>query len=92
MLHAAGRRSQLLPDVDREVVRGEERDWPLDRQVRLGQRHQAALLPPSLHLIVIGLSFQVVEMVLNGLRLDDRGELVGVGAIINSRETSHWLT
>ena len=92
MLHAAGRRPQLLPDVDREVVRGEEGDWPLDRQVRLGQRHQAALLPPSLHLIVIGLSFLVVEMVLNGLRLDHGGELVGGGSIFNSRETSHRLT
>ena len=86
VLHAAGRRPQLLPDVDREVVRGEEGDWPLDRQVRLGQRHQAALLLPSLHL------FLVLNMVLNGLRLDDGGELVGVGGIINSRETSHWLT
>ena len=91
VLHAAGRRPQLLPDVDREVVGGEEGDRPLDRQVRLGQRHQAALLPPSLHLIVIGLTFLVVKMVLNRLRLDDGGELVGVGGIINSRETSHRL-
>ena len=33
LLHAARRGSQLLPDVEREVVGGEERNGPLYREV-----------------------------------------------------------
>ena len=84
MLHAAGSRSQLLPDVEREVVGGEERNGSLYREVGLCQRDHAVLLNPLL-LISVGLNqaFLVLQVVLNWFWLYDARQLVDIGNIGN---------
>ena len=95
MLHAACRGSQLLPDVEGEMVRGEERYGPLYRKVRLGQRDQAVLLHRPLLLLLVGLrhGFVVLHMMLHWFRLDDARQLVAhIGNIAHPCKASWLLT
>ena len=80
LLHAACRGSQLLPDVEREVVGGEEGDGSLYRQMGLCQRDH--LLNPIL-LVSVGLSQAVLVLLLmlHWFWLDDARQLVDIGSI-----------
>lgn len=84
LLHAACRGSQFLPDVEREVVGGEERNGPLYREVGLRQRDHPVLLNPLLIISVrLSQAFLVLQVVLNWFWLYDARQLVDIGNIGN---------
>ena len=88
LLHAARRSSQLLPNVEGEMVGGEEGYGPLYWKVGLCQRYQTVLL---LLLVLVGLrqGFVVLQVVLDRFRLDDASQLAAhIGSILHPSKAS----
>ena len=92
LLHAARCSSQLLPDVEGEVVGGEEGYGPLYRKVGLCQRDQTALL---FLLILVGLrqGLMVLQVMFHWFWLDDASQLAAhIGSILHPSKASLLVT